>query len=374
MKVLHVITGLNAGGAEQQLRSLLRHRRCPAEVVALGNLGVVADGLRADGVTVHAVPMRGNTDLPAVFRLAGLIRRGRFDVVHTHLYRACVYGRVAARIAGVRAVVATEHSLGDEIIEGRPVGRPGVRGLYLASERLGRMTVAVSQDVAERLHGWGVPPGRVRVIRNGLDVSGFRFDPVARSRVRGRLGIGPGATVVGAVGRLEQVKRFDVLVEAMRDLPGAILLLVGTGAAHEALRATARDLGVAHRVVLAGESDDVPAMLSAMDVFASPSPAETFGLALLEALAVGLPIVYVSGPVLEDVVATGAMPDIRRSSTDPREFSGHLAAVLAAAGPITSRDLRGYDIEAVAAEIHELYRQLSGPPGPVREPSRRGNP
>ncbi|MCZ4516335.1 glycosyltransferase, partial [Streptomyces sp. ActVer] len=150
MKALHVITGLGVGGAEQQLRLLVRHLPVDCDVVTLTNPGAVAEDLTADGVRVMHLGMHGNRDLSALPRLVREIRGGRYDVVHTHLYRACVYGRIAARLAGVRAVVATEHSLGDSQMEGRRL-TSGVRALYLASERLGRATVAVSPTVAERL-------------------------------------------------------------------------------------------------------------------------------------------------------------------------------------------------------------------------------
>ncbi|MFE0427530.1 glycosyltransferase, partial [Streptomyces sp. NPDC058953] len=106
-RVLHIVTGLGTGGAEQQLRLLLRHLPDPytCDVVTLTNPGAVAAGLRADGVRVTDLGMRGNRDLGALPRLVRLIRDGGYDIVHTHLYRACVYGRIAARIAGVRAVV-----------------------------------------------------------------------------------------------------------------------------------------------------------------------------------------------------------------------------------------------------------------------------
>jgi len=139
VRVLHVITGLAAGGAETQLRLLLQHTRHEVEVVALYNAGMVAEQLRADGIPVTDLGMRSNKQLGAVVRLAGLVRRGRFDVVHVHLYRAALYGRLAARLAGVRCVVATEHLLLDDQLEGLPATR-GVRGLYLAAERLGQVT------------------------------------------------------------------------------------------------------------------------------------------------------------------------------------------------------------------------------------------
>lgn len=156
MKALHIITGLGVGGAEQQLRLLLRHLPIECEVVTLTNPGAVAAGLAEDGVRVVHLGMAGNRDLTALPRLVRVIRSGGYDLVHTHLYRACVYGRLAARLAGVRAVVATEHSLGESQLEGREL-TSGVRALYLASERLGRTTVAVSPTVADRLRGWGVP-------------------------------------------------------------------------------------------------------------------------------------------------------------------------------------------------------------------------
>ena len=144
MRVLHVITGLNAGGAEHQLRLLLRHQLSDAEVATLTDPGVVAGLIRADGHPVYELEMGGNTDLSALPRLVQIIHKGRYDVVHTHLYRACVYGRVAARLAGVPVVVATEHSLGEERIEGRRLGarhrRPsGVAGTRTRTARRRRI-------------------------------------------------------------------------------------------------------------------------------------------------------------------------------------------------------------------------------------------
>jgi len=182
MRVLHVITGLAAGGAEQQLRLLLRSRHTGAEVATLTNPGSVARAIRADGTRVHEIGMRGNTDVAALPRLIRLIRAGNFDIVHTHLYRACVYGRIAARLAGVRHVVATEHSLGDEYLEGRRLS-PGIRRLYLATERLGQATIAVSAAVVRRLVAWGIPGTRIALIPNGIEADRYRFDQIGRAHV-----------------------------------------------------------------------------------------------------------------------------------------------------------------------------------------------
>ncbi|MFF8730431.1 glycosyltransferase [Streptomyces sp. NPDC015171] len=365
MKALHIITGLGVGGAEQQLRLLLRHLPAECEVVTLTNPGPVADGLAADGVRVTHLGMAGNRDLAALPRLARLIRRGRYDLVHTHLYRACLYGRIAARLAGVRAVVATEHSLGDTQTEGRPL-TAGVRALYLLGERLGRSTVAVSPTVADRLARWGVPEPRIAVVPNGIDVARFAFDPEVRRRTRIRLGLPENAFVVGGVGRLAPGKRFDVLVHALAALPADCrLLLVGGGPEEPALRRAARRAGVAGRVVFAGErpylpdgsaGPDLPALASAMDVLASPSPEEAFGLAAVEALAAGLPVRYTSCPALQDL-PPGAAPDAVRVACDAGAYTRALAGVRAAGpGPRTAPEaVRHYCITRSAARLMDVY-------------------
>ncbi|MYS68630.1 glycosyltransferase [Streptomyces sp. SID5473] len=251
-RVLQVITGLGTGGAEQQLRLLLRHLPYACDVVTLTNPGPVADGLRADGVEVTDLGMCGNRDLAALPRLVRLIRDGGYGLVHTHLYRACVYGRIAARLAGVRAVVATEHSLGDREIEGRPLTR-GTRALYRGTERLGAATVAVSDTVAARLADWGVPPERTHTVPNGIDARQFRFDPAARSAVRSGLGVAPDAYLLGGVGRLVPGKGFDALIRTAAAVPAVTVVIAGEGPEGPALKRLAAELGVADRVRFLGD-------------------------------------------------------------------------------------------------------------------------
>ncbi|MFI5687149.1 glycosyltransferase [Streptomyces sp. NPDC051636] len=365
MKALHIITGLGVGGAEQQLRLLLRHLPVDCEVAALTNPGAVADGLVADGVRVHHLGMGGNRDLSALPRLVRLIRAGGYDLVHTHLYRACVYGRLAARLAGVRAVVATEHSLGASQMEGRPL-TAGVRALYLASERLGSATVAVSTTVADRLRRWGVPAPRIEVVPNGVDLARFRFDRSRRHHTRRRLGLPEHAYVVGGIGRLAAGKRFDVLIRTIARLPDDYwLLLVGAGPESSVLRRTAHEAGVAERVLFTGErpnvpdgspGPDLPSLTAAMDLLVSPSPEESFGLAVVEALASGLPVLYASCPAVEDLpprAAAGA----RRVRGGPEVYARAVAEVRAA-GPrprTVPAAAHRYSINRSAARLMDVY-------------------
>ncbi|WP_406717091.1 glycosyltransferase [Streptomyces althioticus] len=374
MRALHIITGLGVGGAEQQLRLLLRHLPVDCDVVTLTNPGPVAEGLRADGVRVLHLGMAGNRDVGVLPRLVRVIRSGGYDLVHTHLYRACVYGRLAARMAGVRAVVATEHSLGDSQMEGRALTQ-GVRALYLASERLGSATVAVSPTVADRLKRWGVPAPRIEVVPNGIELDRFRFDPERRERTRRRLGLPEGAFVVGGVGRLAPGKRFDVLVRALARLPeDCWLLLVGGGPEEHLLRRTAHEAGVSGRVLLTGErpavpdgspGPDLPSLTSAMDVFASPSTEEAFGLAAVEALAAGLPVLHGSCPAIEDL-PPDASAGARRVRGGPEEYARAIAEVRAAGpAPRTPAEAaRHYSITRSSARLMDVYAAAVAGPSP----------
>ncbi|MFI0501534.1 glycosyltransferase [Streptomyces albogriseolus] len=374
MRALHIITGLGVGGAEQQLRLLLRHLPVDCDVVTLTNPGPVAEGLRADGVRVLHLGMAGNRDVGVLPRLVRVIRSGRYDLVHTHLYRACVYGRPAARMAGVRAVVATEHSLGDSQMEGRALTR-GVRALYLASERLGSATVAVSPTVADRLKRWGVPAPRIEVVPNGIELDRFRFDPERRERTRRRLGLPDGAFVVGGVGRLAPGKRFDVLVRALARLPeDCWLLLVGGGPEEHVLRRTAHEAGVSGRVLFTGErpavpdgspGPDLPSLTSAMDLFASPSTEEAFGLAAVEALAAGLPVLHGSCPAIEDL-PPDASAGARRVRGGPEAYARAIAEVRAAGpAPRTAAEAaRHYSINRSSARLMDVYAAALAGPSP----------
>lgn len=357
MKVLHVITGLGVGGAELQLRSILQHTRHESEVLALYNPGDVAKMISGDGVRVRDLGMTSNTQLGAVLRMRGLIREGGYDVVHTHLYRACVYGKLAARLAGTPVVVGTEHSIGETHLERRRM-TAGVRGLYLGTDMFAQRTIAVSETVADRLAKWGMRGDKISVIPNGVDFGRVGFDPVARARVRAEHGIDERAHVIGVLGRLDPNKRFDMVIEAAAPLlgEGAKLLIVGGGAEREKLEALAAELGVAGHVVFAGERHDVSAMLSAFDLFVASSAQETFGLSVLEALANGMPVLYTTCPALEGVRTDRA----RRVPGDVEGMREEIAA------EVTDRRPRGdvpvirdlYGIEAVTGRIDDLYERL----------------
>ncbi len=360
MKVLHVITGLGVGGAELQLRAILRHTRHDADVVTLYNPGPVADMIRADGTAVRSLGMHKNTEMSALPRLRRIIRAGRYDVVHAHLYRSQVYGRPAAWLAGTPVVVSTEHSIGETHLERRRMTLP-VQALYLATELFSDMTIAVSSTVRERLTRWGIRRRKLTVIPNGVDLDRVAFDSAGRERVRAELGVGSADYVLLLLGRLDQNKRFDLAIEAAAPTLGdtAKMIVVGGGPEREHLEETARRCGVSEHVAFAGERHDVAAVLSAADLLVASSRQETFGLSVLEALANGIRVLYTTCPAL-DGIAT------ERASQVPSTVTGMGEAIAAAvrAGqgtrkpePVIASD---FSIAAVTRRIDDLYERLAG--------------
>ncbi|HEX5996408.1 MAG TPA: glycosyltransferase [Jiangellales bacterium] len=364
MKVLHVITGLGVGGAELQLRSLLRHTRHDADVITLYNPGPVATMIESDGVPVRNLGMTRNTELSALARLYRLIRARRYDVVHAHLYRSQIYGRLAARLARTPVVLTTEHSIGETHLERRRM-TTGVRALYLTTDRCSHATIAVSDTVRDRLVKWGVPARKISVIPNGLELDRVAFDPDARVRIRQELSIAQDSQVIGVLGRLDPNKRFDLVIEAAGPLltDGRRLLIVGDGDDRERLEKVAARCGVTDRVVFAGMRHDVAAMLSAMDLFIASSEQETFGLSVLEALSNGLPALYTTCPALVGVETDRA----RQVPGEVGAMRAHIAEELAAGrrshNPVEVVQER-YGIESVAAQVDTLYERLrTGGPG-----------
>lgn len=369
MKVVHVITGLGVGGAELQLRSVLQHSRHRSEVITLYNAGVVAEMIASDGVLVRDLRMTSNTDLSALPRLRDMIRAGGYDVVHVHLYRSCIYGRIAARLAGTPVVVTSEHSIGETHLERRRMTL-GVRALYLATETLSDATIAVSDTVARRLVKWGVPARKIEVIPNGMDFTRVAFDRELRAGFRAEFGLPDDAYVVGVLGRLDPNKRFDLVIRSAAPLldDGHRLLIVGDGAIRAELEAEAARCGVAELVTFAGERHDVAAALSAMDLFIASSAQETFGLSVLEALSNGAPALYTTCPAMDGI------------STDrARQVTGEEQALrkeIAVEFEIGRRPRDGvpaiaerYGMAAVTEAIDDLYDRLMARRGERR--SRR---
>jgi glycosyltransferase involved in cell wall biosynthesis len=376
LRVLHLITRLDRGGSADNTL-LTAARTAPARfacTVAAGPSpeagGAALVEVQARGVPVLRVPHLVRhpspvTDLRAVGEILGIIRAGRFDLVHTHTSKAGFLGRLAARMARVPAVVHTPHG---HVFYG--YYGPLVTRLFAAAERWAawrtdRLVALTVREVDDHLALGIGRPEQFRVIHSGIDFAAFDADPTPGRQVRVELGIPAEALVVGTLGRLTAVKGQDCLVAALASLalPQLWLLLVGDGEERSALAAQAQALGVADRVVFAGWRQDVHRVLRAMDLFALPSLNEGMGRALVEAMYTGLPVVATAvGGVPELIVpgSTGLLVPPRAAADLAAAIRSLVADPEARArlGQQARACAAGYSAAGMVAAIEAMYDEL----------------
>lgn len=247
---------------------------------------------RRASASVDYVEVRERHSLdPSIWRpLRRLVRERRIDVVHAHEYKTDVLAWLLSRSTGA-APLATAHGWTGHTRRERLM-------YYPADKRvLGRfpVVIAVSSEVKADLVAHGCRPDRVRVLLNGIDHQVFRRDRALVPEARGRFGLADGQIAIGAVGRLEPQKRFDLLIAAFAALrethPSAQLLIAGDGSRKQNLQAEIEARGLGSCCRLPGQVDDVPLFHHALDVFVQSSDYEGTPNAVLEAMALETPIV-----------------------------------------------------------------------------------
>lgn len=306
VRILHLITGLGAGGAETWLCRLLS--RLPREgfdcrVVSLlpleGAHGALAGAIRDLGVPVQSLGMRRGLPGPgALLRLMAVLRQWRPQVLQTWMYHADLLGLLAARACGCGAAVSWGLRAGY-----MDFSRYGLatRLTVRACAKLSRLPEAVTANssAGARLHvqTLGYRPRRLAVLENGVDGEVFRPDAEAGARLRAEWGVARGALLVGLVARMDAMKGHDVFCMAMRRVrerfPQAVPVFCGQGTEPGAqeLDALLARHGLADAgAVRLGLRRDVPQALAALDALALPSLGEGFPNALAEGLACGVPV------------------------------------------------------------------------------------
>ena len=294
INVLRVITWLPVGGIERRLVAVLPrldHERFSVTLACTRELGPLAEQLQAAGVAVELIPFRYRWDLRAMRELAALMRRRRIDIVHSHMYRANLPATVAARLAGVPHVWSQVHNVGTW-----ETRRQAWMDRFLCRWRDGMIAVSerVRRDVIRRLH---LPPERVKVIYNGVDMNQFSAAREKRAELRRARGVNERETVFLFAARLVEQKCCGDFLAAFGRLqirPGGANLrawVLGDGPQAESLKKQAAEFADSGAVTFFGMREDVADFLAAADVFVLPSIREGFSNALVEAMATGLAIV-----------------------------------------------------------------------------------
>ena len=338
LRVLHIITRMIVGGAQENTMlscALIDKDRFPSELLCgpeTGREGSLHEECRARGVRVLLEPRLARRtdpllDLIALVNLTRFLRRGRYDIVHTHSSKAGILGRIAARLAGVPVVIHTAH--------GWPFSREessATRALWINLERLcaGLCDAMVVVGSADRDVGLELGVGRAaryHLIRSGIELDVFRDASIDRDVVRSRLGLPAEAFVIGTVGRLARQKApLDLLaafVDVARERAEAHLVMVGDGPDRDAVESAVARAGLADRVHLLGLRRDVPELLRAFDVFALASHWEGLPRVLPQAMAAGLPIVATRVNGSPDAIGQGDNGWLVEVG-DSRAMAGHL--------------------------------------------------
>ncbi len=364
--VAHLIDELPPHGAERLIVDLMGHPD-PQFRYVVGCLirgGPLEDELRALGVPVVIFGRRGRFDPTLVLRLAMWMRAQGVSVVHTHLFTADAFGRLAARLAGVRAVFSTVHSVVN--VWKTPVHRFIDRVLAWASYRVIACTAEVHQALLERD---GLPAGRVTTIANGIDLQ--RFLSASGGGVREEFGVPAQKALLLVVGRLEAPKGHADLLGALAELRARgcedfLCLFVGEGQLRAELEEEVARRGLQSLVRFTGLRRDVPRLLAACDAFLMPSRWEGLPIAMLEAMACGKAVLATAVGGVPDVIDSGTN-GILVAAGDMTAFASSLLGLIEdpgrreALGTRARVDvLRRFDIARTAAQYAALYREALG--------------
>ena len=372
MKILHVITGLNVGGAETMLAKLLKHGIGDAEVLSLLTPGAVAPRIEQAGVTIHSAEMRRSLpSLRSVHRVLAAARAAAPQIVQGWMH----HGNLAASLAALavrprpHVVWNIRHSLSD-IGHEKPLSRAVLR----VGRTMSRTPAAIiynSSVAARQFEAFGYDATRTIVIPNGFDCRRFRPRDGAGPALRSQFGIAAEPIVVAMVARLHPMKDAANLIEAVRraramghDLH---LLMAGNGTdmLEPALASQLRSSLPEDRVTLAGERYDVADWLPGVDIVALPSAwGEGFPNILGEAMACGVPC------VATDIGDSAAILGECGEAVPPRDPAALAAAIarlaslgregrgaLGAAGRV--RVVSNYSLDNIAGQYSALYERVA---------------
>ena len=301
IRLLQIVTRLVVRGASRYVIDLATHLDPEQfELEVLAGSGESAEGslweeARDRGLVTHRLEVLQRAvhparDLAAYRAIYQLIKDGRYDAVHTHISKAGFLGRLAAKRAGIPLIVHTYHGLVGELGEGMLRSRV-LRQCERLAARRADVLIAVSEDVKSRLLKLGIGrPTQYRVIPNGIDPGRWRRD--AQLELPAHVN---GEPVIGCVGSLTREKGMDVLLNAIPPLveryPRLQVCIVGNGPLRREIESQAQRAGIHQRVLFAGIVEDVRPWLAAFDVFVLASRSEGMPVSLLEAMAMGVPVV-----------------------------------------------------------------------------------
>jgi glycosyltransferase involved in cell wall biosynthesis len=360
IRVLHIIDHLGLGGAQTALLDMLKCRDQAAfqvEVAVMHGRGPFVGELEAMGVAVYSLSQSKwpPAYIPAFLKL---IAAGKYDLLHFHLPGANWIAKPLAALAGHPVRIAHDHTSGELKFRGWTSLLPDA-----VANRFSTRVIAVSAGVVDFLARWeGVSPDVIEMIPNGVNTEEFRpADARERGAARVKWSVAPDAFVVGGIGRLAFEKNFILLQELARRHPKATFVLAGAGPERERIEAAGD--GLANRVRLLGPITDRQAYYQMLDIFLLPSHYEGLPMAVLEAMAAGVPVLSsrlegISAALAEEqeglLAEPGNLEDFSRK-LQRLEASGDLRSRLAASA--RNKVTAAFSAAGCAGRIEAVYRQ-----------------
>jgi glycosyltransferase involved in cell wall biosynthesis len=373
-RVLYVINDLARAGAETQLVELVRRLDRAAfepRIVMLKSRNAFAQELEEAGVRVTALARRGWCDFGVVSRLAQEVEEFRPDIVHSWLFLANLVSALAVRRGPGRRLILSQRCSYEA------TAGPFLRRVARWSHRRADRVIVNSRAALEEEVQAGFSRTRIVHVPNGVG------DARPPSTTRAALGLTDGPLAV-SVGQLQRMKGHHVLLEAWpavrARVPDARLVLVGSGPQHHALADRARRLGLADAITLAGFRSPAPAFIAAADVFVQPSSTEGMPNAVLEAMALGRPIVASAVGGIPELIEDG-VTGLLMAPNDPGALSDAIVRLLVdrdlgrrlgKAAALRARER--FSWARVVAETEAIYREPLGDDGPRPKRARPAAP
>ncbi|MBU0477434.1 glycosyltransferase [bacterium] len=310
VRILRIVPSLEMGGVERTLTSVLPRldkTKYKVYVCCLFRRDKLANDIESLGIPIIKFRMRARLDfdgryIGGIVRLAALIRRMKIDIVHTHLYRANLAGRIAAKLAVVPVIIANEHNI--DSWKKFPQ-RLSDRVLAGITNKIIAVSEAVKDFYVKKI---GISEDKIITIYNGVDIPKFQTY-VNINKKREEFGIKSDDKVITTIGRLHQQKGHVCFLKAAQIIGKKNLnvkfLIVGDGPLKKQLRSMSEDLEISKNVIFAGLREDIPQILAMSDISVLTSLREGFSITILESMAAGKPVVVTDVGGNSEVVKHG---------------------------------------------------------------------
>ena len=364
-RVLHVIDSLHLGGAQEVVLNLATcgSSRFQHEVATMHGHGIYWDRLQDAGVKVHSLSPHKHLPL-YLATLPALLLAKRPDILHCHLIPSNIIAKPLGALMGVPLILNHDHTNDPQRIDNKLL-----LALDKTTNRFAHHIIAVAGACRDFLiQHESIPPEKITLVPNAIDLRRFSPGNANRAESRNKFGLPIDAKVIAGVGRLNPQKNFSLFLDIAAALaprfPELRFLLAGEGPEESMLREKARTLGLADRIVFAGYVADTRQVYAAADILLMPSRFEGLPMTLLEAMAMGLPVVASKLDGIAEVIEDGREGFLIESN-DTHGFVERCAALLE--NPAKSSEVAAnarakiearFSVERMTSAVEAIYDQF----------------